>query len=298
MTIKRVTLAIVFIAISVLLVLVVGACSNSPPVINRISLDNSWVIVSSTTEVSCEASDPNGGELIYDWSATGGDISSHSSVATWTAPDKPGMYSIMVSVRDGQNNETVDQIFVCVSTDFPPVIDSLLIEPSSVGEGQQATVTCHAYDPEGDELLYQWEAEDGDLSGTGPAVNWVLPYDKEVSVIRVNVTDQQGESATMVINVNILPNHDPEIESLTSQPRSSLTPGTECTVQCVASDVDGDELEYYWAVSSGTIFGYGAQAFWTAPEDCGRYDISVTVKDGRHGETMKSLRLTVAKAGG
>ncbi len=226
MTIKRVTLAGLCMVIIISLVLVFYACSNAPPVINRISLENSWIGVSSMNEVRCDATDPDGDELVYAWSTTGGNISSMSPIATWVAPDKPGLYSITVSVRDIQNNETIDQISVRVFANLPPVIDSLLIEPSAVGVGLKGAITCHAYDPEGDELQYQWEAEDGDLSGTGTEIIWTAPYDKQVSTIRVNVTDQQGGLATMAINVNILPNHATDIESLEAQPRT-LKAGAE-----------------------------------------------------------------------
>lgn len=273
------------------------ACADSPPVITDIRAEESAVHVGDVVRLTCLAADPEGDALEYIWSASEGDIVSESPEAAWSAPEQAGAYTISVLVRDGKGNEADSAITMYVAENLPPRIDSLLVEPSAVGEGQQCFLKCGAADPEGDALTFTWEAEKGNLSGSGPTVSWLTPYDETHSVIKVTVADPQGHTATMTVNVSILPNQDPEIEMLTATPRS-MTPGMESILQCVASDVDGDSLEYSWEVDGGTLEGSGADVSWIAPEECGTYTVTVTVTDGRHGMAIKEQLLRVAKAGG
>ncbi len=274
-----------------------AACADAPPVISSVTAEAGTVRGGDEVRVSCQATDPEGGALEYIWTASAGDIVSQSPFAEWTAPDEAGPYEIRVSVRDGKGNETKDAVIVYVAANLPPRIDSLLADPSPVGEGQQCFLKCGAEDPEGDTITYNWETEEGTLSGAGPVVSWTTPYDVNSSVIKVTVTDIQGQSATMTVNVSIVPNHDPKIDMLTATPRS-MTPGVESILQCVAVDIDGDPLEYSWTVDGGTLHGSGSDVTWTAPEECGTYIVTVTVTDGRHGKAVQEQVLRVAKSGG
>jgi hypothetical protein len=62
-------------------------------------------------------------------------------------------------------------------------------------------------------------------------------------------------------------------------------------VNVLATDPDGDELEYSWSSTGGTILTGGASdvpdysptsnpARWQAPENPGEYEITCTVSDG------------------
>ncbi len=273
------------------------ACADSPPVITDIKAEAISVHAGDVVRLTCQASDHEGDVLEYVWSASGGDIVSESPEAAWSAPEQAGAYTISVLVRDGKGNEADGAITMYVAENLPPRIDSLLVEPSAVGEGQQCFLKCGAADPEGEALTFTWEAEKGSLTGSGPTVSWLTPFDETNSVIKVTVADPQGHTATMTVNVSILPNQDPEIEMLTATPRN-MTPGVESILQCVASDADGDSLEYSWEVNGGMLEGSGADVSWIAPEECGTYTVTVTVTDGRHGVAVKQLLLRVAKTGG
>ena len=62
---------------------------------------------------------------------------------------------------------------------------------------------------------------------------------------------------------------------------------------CVASDPDSDNLTYSWTADNGTINGNGASAKWTSPSSMGKYNISVTVSDGKNGETKATQEVRV-----
>jgi hypothetical protein len=54
-------------------------------------------------DIECIASGTNG-ELVYEWSSSGGEISGAGSVITWTAPDTSGYVTVTAKVFDGAAN--------------------------------------------------------------------------------------------------------------------------------------------------------------------------------------------------
>lgn len=62
------------------------------------------------------------------------------------------------------------------------------------------------------------------------------------------------------------------------------SPLTEGQFVCIASDPDGDGLLYKWTADNGTIKGNGATVTWESPATMGKYNIMVTVSDGKGGE--------------
>jgi len=96
-----------------------------------------------------------------------------------------------------------------------------------------------------------------------------------------------------ILFYTMLANHRPAITSLEAEPERVLPSGS-CQIVCTASDRDGDELSYNWSPSGGGINGEGATVTWTAPNSEGSYDVTVTVTDGRGGEVMNQLTITVS----
>ena len=68
-----------------------------------------------------------------------------------------------------------------------------------------------------------------------------------------------------------------------------------CTLHCIASDIDDDELTYAWSATEGTIVADGATARWTAPRRAGTSSIMVQVDDGKGGVHSDIVLLTVLK---
>jgi hypothetical protein len=77
-------------------------------------------------------------------------------------------------------------------------------------------------------------------------------------------------------------NRQPVIQQITGS--SDWSPLTEGQFTCTASDPDGDRLYYKWTADNGTISGNGATATWISPAAMGKYNITVTVSDGKGGE--------------
>jgi hypothetical protein len=96
-----------------------------------------------------------------------------------------------------------------------------------------------------------------------------------------------------ILFYTMLANHRPAITSLAAGPERVLPSGS-CQIVCTASDRNGDELSYNWSASGGGINGEGATVTWTAPNSEGSYNVTVTVTDGRGGEVMNQVTITVS----
>ena len=88
--------------------------SNHSPVISSLETEKDLVEPSDSCEIKCAASDADGDNLTYTWSATGGTISSVGPVATWTAPDTCESYVITVVVADSRGGEASEKLGVKV----------------------------------------------------------------------------------------------------------------------------------------------------------------------------------------
>jgi len=104
-------------------------------------------------------------------------------------------------------------------------------------------------------------------------------------------------------------NSPPVITSLTASP-SSVVMGGACTIQCVASDPDGDPLQYTWHFGGGTLNGVeattavrsvsaGHTVTWEAKGTVGliTYVIDVTVEDGKGGTATANVNINVIEIG-
>jgi hypothetical protein len=90
-------------------------------------------------------------------------------------------------------------------------------------------------------------------------------------------------------------NQPPEISSLTANP-SGVSYGGSATVKCIATDPDGDVIDYSWSASGGDISGSGDTVTWIAPDKGGNFYISVILSDGKGGETTDKIMVTVSSA--
>ena len=90
-------------------------------------------------------------------------------------------------------------------------------------------------------------------------------------------------------------NHPPIIHYIKAE-EAQVTPSSSSLILCVASDEDGDPLNYTWSASSGVFEGGGDNITWTAPNISDNCTITVTVTDGKGGTTTSSTSLIVTIA--
>ena len=106
------------------------------------------------------------------------------------------------------------------------------------------------------------------------------------------VTESYNGEATTISELNEL---NEEILSITSLETDDnrVNPGDSCYIECVAVDENDNILSYEWSVSDGEIDGKGSAIEWIAPDEAGRYRISVTVLNGQGDSVSDSLKIEV-----
>ena len=81
---------------------------NNPPTIELLFTDCPRVKKGGTATITCEATDPDGDELTYTWSAERGNISGEGVTVYWVAPNEYGEFAITVTVSDGRGGEATE----------------------------------------------------------------------------------------------------------------------------------------------------------------------------------------------
>jgi len=181
----------------------------------------------------------------------------------------------------------------------PPVVTGITLTPagSSIAKSAAVTLNCAASDPDGDSLTYKWAATGGSFDSTDAArAVWRAPELTGSFVVTVTVTDGKGGTTTSQQSFTVVANGAPAISSLVASP-TSIGPGGRVTVTGAASDPDGDTLTYKWTADGGAITGVGTNVTWQAPDakpgEKSDYAISLTVEDGRGGQDIETVHVTI-----
>ncbi len=176
----------------------------------------------------------------------------------------------------------------------PPVISSLTPSQSQVIPSSIIEIRCEASDPDGDAISYEWSAIGGSFSGAGqPVISWAAPEDCGTYDVIVTVKDGKGGITQATVPLSVVRNQDPQISSLVADP-VTISPQGQTTITCIASDPDKDTLNYNWRASGGSITGTGNKVTWIAPDEEGTYTITITVGDGKGGQNVDNVSVTVA----
>jgi len=287
---KRFLVIIVIVVAAVLLsILFHTMLANHLPAITCLEAEPQRVLPSGSCQVVCTASDPDGDELSYNWSASVGEINGAGATVNWTAPHVVGSFNIIVTVTDGRGGEVMKQVTITVIANWPPTITSLVADAEWTLPSGSIQVTCNATDPDGDELSYEWSTTGGDISGTGAVVNWTAPQEVGIYDITVAVTDVYGDEATKSVTPSVALGAPPIIEDLIVTADRYLRKSlfgydydvfwpSKYYIECIVSDTDG-EVSYNWSCDDGEISEIsedGSMITWAVPNNTS-IDITVTV---------------------
>jgi len=189
--------------------------ANRPPIINSLAVDADWAFPTSSLLVTCDAEDPDGHPLSYEWSASAGHFDGTGPEVTWIAPEEVGTYNITVVVSDGYGGSATAILPLRVMPEQPPAIEALIVTADhkyltvyptryKVGRAQEYHIECIVSDT-GVELLYEWSSTGGEISGEGSLITWTAP-DQTVTVsVTVVVSDIVGRSATKSVDLDVVP---------------------------------------------------------------------------------------------
>jgi hypothetical protein len=187
--------------------------ANNPPSITSLVADPDWTTPSGSLQVTCNATDPDGDELSYEWSASRGSITGTGPEVTWTAPEEVGIYQVTVVVTDGHGEEDTGSKYLSAATGTPPTIEDLVVtaqhqylkETSTgykVGKTKEYNIECITSNTSG-ELAYEWSCDGGEISGEGSLITWTAPNTEGDVTVTVVVTDVAHNivSKSMILNV-------------------------------------------------------------------------------------------------
>lgn len=262
-----------------------GCPENPAP---SVSLDGTQAEEGNSVTLTADATDPEGESLTYDWSLSGvGALSGSGASVSYTAPagissdssatifvtvseqdeSKPAQDSATVSVQNDPSNNDPDEDGIpnsddeCDNTaeDFDGYEDSdgcpenpapsVSLGDTKVSEGNSATMTADAYDPEGESLTYDWSLSDeGTLSGSGESVTYTAPADissTTSATVSLTVFEQDAEKpAQTSATVDIESTESENLDPIASNVSVSITESTLVSSPFDASDPDGDSLSY------------------------------------------------------
>lgn len=163
----------------------------------------------------------------------------------------------------------------------PPTISSLAPKPTTVSPGSDSTITCTASDPNGNPLIYTWDATGGTIPGTGHQVTWTSPQTEGTYTITCTVSDGKGGTDKKTVDVNVvIPDQSPTV-SITNPDDGSTVSGTS-NVTADADDDNGvSKVEFYidgTLKSTDTSFPY-SWSWDTTQESNGSHEIKVIAYD-------------------
>ncbi len=191
--------------------IVVG--NNRPPTITSLVADADWTTPSGSIQLTCTASDPDGDELIYEWSTTGGAISDTGTAVNWIPPQEAGIYDIVVVVNDGKGGNDTGSVTLIAATGTMPIIENLIVtakEPKylitttmgyKVGKTKEYYIECIVSETSG--LVYEWSCTGGEVTGGGSMITWTAPDTSGDVIVTVIVFDVTGnmDSESIIFDV-------------------------------------------------------------------------------------------------
>jgi hypothetical protein len=188
--------------------------ANEPPAIASLVADAEWVLPSGTVQVTCNATDPDGDELRYEWSASGGSATGTGAAVNWTAPHEVGTYYVTVVVTDNHGGSATDSLPISVVTGQPPSIEALLVTADhcylktyswgyKVGKLQEYHIECVVSGASG-AVSYEWSCTGGSISGAGPTITWTAPNESVDITVTVKVTDIVGKPVSKSVLLQVV----------------------------------------------------------------------------------------------
>ena len=187
------------IVAAVALLLIGSSCG--PSIITSLEAEADWTAPLTSLQVTCITSSGDG-DLSYEWSTTGGNITGTGPEVTWTAPGEVGMYDVTVVVTDSEGGKDSASIALVASNGPPPVIEDLIVSAEheylketttgfKVAKTYDYSIECIASNTSG-ELVYEWSCEGGEISGEGYLVTWTAPDERGDVTVTARVFDDLG----------------------------------------------------------------------------------------------------------
>jgi len=183
-----------------------------------------------------------------------------------------------------------------------PVIESVSLDPTDPHPGQRVTARVEASDPEDDKISYDyhwrvngWEVDSAD----GQASLHVEKNEPGASIeVTVVARDANGESEPITASARV-GNLAPTIVQVVLRPLGQVNVGSDVTASPVATDPDGNEIEFHytWRVNGNSAGEDGPTLPASAFKRGDKIELEVVASDGNgESEPLVSPPIEVANA--
>lgn len=163
-----------------------GVATNTAPVITSLTASpGQRVHGGDTVSLDCVASDPDGDSLTWSWLATGASVDGGGASVTWTAPDKPGRYSVTCIVRDGGGSAR-ESLLLWV---LPPLAENGRIAFTS-SRSDRTEVWVMEHDGSNQVAVSQYPAQHPDISPDGRLIAYSYQY--QIWMVRTDGAQQEA----------------------------------------------------------------------------------------------------------
>src|SRR4030043_747857 len=206
------------------------------------------------------------------------------------------LLSILMTVCSACTTPTVPAPYHEPQNDAPVIL--YLRAQKQIAPLETSQIRCFTAENNDYMLNYGWSATGGQIQGKGDIVAWTAPDTTGEYTITVVVSNSKGGKATSSVTILVThePNRSPIVHSVTCQ---DCTHGIIAlkwktyTIQCDASDPEGDNLPYQWSATIGKITGDGPLVTWQTFDQSGHDVIRVKVTDDKGNEAEGNLAIDI-----
>lgn len=267
----------------------VATRGNEAPVVTGMTAQPPQAVPGGTIDLEVDATDPDGDDLEFHWSAPSDWSLSASSgpQVTVTAPDAyDEIARIELEVVDQFGATTTAERLVSTITNQGPQLTFIGAQPPLVDRGETIDLEATAVHPVDAPLEYDWWVSESwtlvenEHDPTQPHI--VAPEEpSDAATVELTVTDPEGREAFGSLVVSTYENNPPLIESLQAE-ESTLLPGESTSISAEASDPDGQDLTRQWDVSGD----------WTISGDAEGDEITVDAPDNYSSSTTVEFEVS------
>ncbi len=231
------------------------------------------------------ASTPAANLISYEWNF--GDGATANAVTIRHVYDRVGVFNVTLTVtdRDGRTNSATHQIQVVDAPSLPNPVISAPTE-ARVGETVVFDGSASTSDVPVDEQNYVWNFGDGSPEATGRVVNHAYAASSNTYVVRLTLTDQNGQSNSASHDIRILPQPLPPEPKINANPPQAEV-GQSITFDASDSVIYNPIARLRWDLGDGTTFEWDArdpnvrtiQLVQHAYSQAGAYQVSLQMTD-------------------